>query len=238
MSHLDELYEKNFQEKFQLFEQEWEEFRASHEHWTEQKIYKEMLLRLRKERNETVESKWKRGGDPYLSSSLSEYKTALFSWFQGRNNDYKVNPVHHFIEEAYPKLNGRFIIKFSIAPDNSEVTNLQLSEFFTSKEEVVKQLAHYEAILKFILKLEVEESDILRKQRYPRNSVLVDTNEKADLPFPDGIRGLISNGSTEKAAERLTEHLKIISSNFVNKAVSLQGRINSCKNQFNDGLIT
>jgi len=240
MSYLDQLFEKCVQEKLRLLEQECLEFRTSHAHWTEQKTYREILLRLRKERNEMTESKWKNGGDLYLSASLSEYKTALFSWFQRRNDDYQVKPVHHFMQEDYPKLQQNFLIKFSLVPDNSEVTKLQLSEFFSSKEEVTEQLAYYEAILKFILKLEVEESDILFKQRYLKTLESVKLSETAELTFPDDVLDLITKGNDVEAAKRLSSYLKEneFPADLIKEATQIQALLANAERDFHHQKIT
>jgi len=242
MSRLDELFEKSFQEKLRLLEQEWSKFRPSksNEDWTEQKIYREMLLRLRKERNEMTESKWKSTGDPHLSASVSEYKTVLFKQFKSRHCDYKVSPVYHFMQEEYPKLKERFLIKFIHVPHFSSEINSQLSEFYLGEKEVVEELAHYEAILEFINKLEVEETDILISQRYPRRSEAISPNEKAELTFPDDVLDLITKGNDVEAANRLSSYLKEneFPADLIKDAIQIQGLLANAERDFHHQKIT
>lgn len=132
------------------------------------------------------------------------------------------------------------MIKFSIAPDNSAITNLQLSEFFSDEKEVVEQLAHHEAILKFINKLEVEESDIFMNQRYPRKSEAVSPNEKAELTFPDDVVDLIEKGNDVEAAKKLSSYLKEneFPADLIKEATQIQALLANAERDFHYQKIT
>ena len=100
-------------------------------------------------------------------------------------------------------------------------------------------MAHYEAILKFINKLENEESDIRRSQIYPRKSKSINSNENADLDFPDDILDLIEKGQDVKAAEHLVYRLKAhgSSSEFLHEAIHIQASLSTAAHQFYEKLI-
>lgn len=209
MSHLDELFEKNFQEKLRVIEQEWSEFQSSNMRWTKHKIYEEMLIRLRKERDGMIESKWKNIGDSDLSFHLFEYKKSLFDWFQNRHIVYREETVHNFMQEDYPKLKKNFESKFLVVPKFNEGINLQLSEFFSIKEgEIVEQMAHYEAILEFIKKLES-----------------ADKKDGKEVPsFADKVRDLFAASQYDEAFELFINHLKNTSSPLLDEVIIVKSR--------------
>ncbi len=218
-----------------MLDQEWQKFQAEKEHWTESKRYKHVLINLRKERDGMAESKWKSTGDPYLSSSLSEFKRTLFDWFQCRDNDYKEDAVRYFFQEDYQKLRENFLIDFLIISTDSPETRQQISEFNLPEEEVVEQLAHYEAILKFISNLEADEKDILLKQKYSKTLESANLSAIIELPFPDNVSNLIKGGYDDEAAEQLSVYLKEnkFSIDFLNDATQIQANLATAEKDFN-----
>lgn len=124
---------------------------------------------------------------------------------------------------------------------DSEITQHQLSEFFNCTEkETIEQLALYEAVLKFINNLEVEEHDILFRQRYPGRLESVKQNEISELPFPDDVHQLIKNGDDLKAVERLENHLNEsgLLDKFEGEIIPIQANLTTADRDYCQGVMT